>query len=98
MSKNAKKYGVKAAVEVAAYEASQLFAIKELVEKENIDCDFVMSRACDAILDPSLAKDSHEAFMELRKSGVADLKDVYHAYGKDAERVSPSCAKRYAIF
>ncbi|KAK8136166.1 Gamma-glutamylputrescine oxidoreductase [Apiospora sp. TS-2023a] len=83
-----KNYGVKAAVEVAAYEASQLFAIKELVKKESIDCDFVMTRACDAILDPTLAKDSHEAFMELRKSGVANLKDVYHAYGKDAERIS----------
>ncbi|KAK8038305.1 Gamma-glutamylputrescine oxidoreductase [Apiospora phragmitis] len=83
-----KKYGVKAAVEVAAYEASQVFAVKELVEKENIDCDFVMTRACDATLDPVMAKDSHEAFIELRKSGVAGLKDVYHAYGKDAEQLS----------
>ncbi|KAK8066211.1 Gamma-glutamylputrescine oxidoreductase [Apiospora hydei] len=83
-----KKYGVKAAVEVAAYEASHLFAVKELVEKENIDCDFVMTRACDATLDPTMAKDSHEAYMELKNSGVADLKDVYHAYGKDAEQVS----------
>ncbi|KAL4907801.1 hypothetical protein BDW74DRAFT_166434 [Aspergillus multicolor] len=83
-----KKYGVKAAVEVAKFEASQVHAIKELVEKENMDCDFVLTRACDATLDPKLAENTHRAFMELRKSGVAALKDVFYAQGKDAERLS----------
>ncbi|KAK8112037.1 FAD dependent oxidoreductase [Apiospora kogelbergensis] len=83
-----KKYGVKAAVEVAAFEASQVFDIKALVEKENIDCNFVLSRACDVVLDAGMAKESHDAFLKLRESGVADLKDVYHAYGKEAEQLS----------
>ncbi|KAK8100115.1 FAD dependent oxidoreductase [Apiospora kogelbergensis] len=83
-----KKYGIKAAVEVAAFEASQVFDIKALVEKENIDCNFVLSRACDVVLDAGMAKESHDAFLKLRESGVADLKDVYHAYGKEAEQLS----------
>ncbi|KAK6849707.1 FAD dependent oxidoreductase superfamily [Apiospora arundinis] len=88
VAKYTKKYGTKAAVEVAAFEASHVFAIKDLVERENIDCDFVLSRACDVILDAGMAKDSHEAFIKLRESGVADLKDVYHACGKEAEQLS----------
>ncbi|KAL5341633.1 FAD dependent oxidoreductase [Aspergillus crustosus] len=83
-----KKYGVRAAVDVARFEASQVHAVKELVEKENIDCDFVLTRACDATLDPKLAQDTNEAFTELRKSGVADLKDVFYARGKEAEQLS----------
>ncbi|KAI7969800.1 hypothetical protein EIK77_006748 [Talaromyces pinophilus] len=81
-----KKYGVKAAVDVARFEASQVQAFKALVEKEKIDCDFVLTRACDATLDPDLARDTHHAFTELQKSGVANLKDVFYAYGKDAEQ------------
>ncbi|KAL3471654.1 FAD dependent oxidoreductase superfamily [Aspergillus californicus] len=83
-----KKYGVRAAIEVARFESSQVHAVKELVEKENIDCDFVLTRACDATLDPKLAEETHLAYNELVKSGVADLKDVFHAHGKDAERLS----------
>ncbi|KAL2833328.1 FAD dependent oxidoreductase superfamily [Aspergillus cavernicola] len=82
------KYGVRAAVDVARFEASQVYAVKELVEKEKIDCDFVLTRACDATLDPKLARDTHRAFTQLVKSGVADLKDVFYAHGKDAERLS----------
>ena len=87
--KHIRKYGARAAADVARFEASQVFAVKELVEKQNIDCDFVLTRACDAILDPALAEECHRAFQELGRSGVADLKDVYHSYGKDAEQVSP---------
>jgi hypothetical protein len=96
-----KKYGVKAAVDVACFEASQVHAVKELVEKEKIDCDFVLTRACDTTLDPELARDTHNAFTELQKSGVANLKDVFYAHGKEAEQVcrprffSPPCANSY---
>ncbi|KAL4791881.1 FAD dependent oxidoreductase superfamily [Aspergillus venezuelensis] len=83
-----RKYGVEAAVDVARFEASQVHAVKELVEKEKIDCDFVLTRACDATLDPKLADDTHRAFTELSKSGVANLKDVFYTHGKDAERLS----------
>ncbi|KAL3446356.1 FAD dependent oxidoreductase [Aspergillus insuetus] len=83
-----KKYGVKAAVDVARFEASQVHAVKELVEKEKIDCDFVLTRACDATLDPELARDTHNAFTDLQKSGVANLKDVFYAHGKEAEQLS----------
>lgn len=78
---------MKAAVDVANFEASQVLAVKELVEKENIDCDFTLTRACDATLHEGLAKETEEAFAELAKSGVANLKDVHYTPRKYAERV-----------
>ncbi|PYH93383.1 FAD dependent oxidoreductase superfamily [Aspergillus ellipticus CBS 707.79] len=84
--KHIKKYGVKAAVEVANFEASQVLAVKELVEQEKIDCDFVLTRACDATVDEGLAKEIDAAYAELSKSGVANLKDVHYTPCKDAER------------
>lgn len=85
--KNSKRYGSKAAFHLAQFEASQLTAIKQLVQKENIDCDFVLTRACDAILDPEVAKDSEKAFHDLIQEGIADLNDVQFTSGKYAERV-----------
>ena len=89
MAKYIKKYGTAAAIEVANFEASQVHAVKQLVEKEKIDCDFVLTRACDATLHKGLADETEGAFEELVRTGVADFKDVYHAPKKDAERVCP---------
>lgn len=83
-----KKYGVRAAVEVAAFEAAQVLAVKALVEEEKIDCDFALTRACDVILHEGLARETDAAFGELAASGVADLRDVHHTPRRDAERVS----------
>ncbi|KIW46395.1 uncharacterized protein PV06_02067 [Exophiala oligosperma] len=88
MPKYIKKYGVRSAVEVAQFEASQVHAVKALVEKEKIDCDFVLTRACDATLHKGLADETEKAFEEMLKAGVTDFKDVYHARKGDAERVS----------
>ncbi|EQB51303.1 FAD dependent oxidoreductase [Colletotrichum gloeosporioides Cg-14] len=82
------KYGVDAAVEVANFEASQVFAVKELVEKEKIDCDFTLTRTCDATLDEGLATATEEAFAKLVESGVANLKDVHYTPRARAEMVS----------
>ncbi|KAJ5108314.1 hypothetical protein N7456_004989 [Penicillium angulare] len=86
--KHIKKYGARAAAEVANFEASQVLAVKELVEQEKIDCDFVLTRACDVILDEKLAQDTEAAFAKLKESGQADLKDVHFTPRRDAERVS----------
>ncbi|QDS76013.1 hypothetical protein FKW77_004851 [Venturia effusa] len=88
LAKNVKKFGARASVDVANFEASQVYAMKELVEKEKIDCDFTMTRACDATLDERLAKEIEDAHVELQKAGVANLKDVQFTSRANAERVS----------
>lgn len=95
MPKYIQKYGARAAVEVAQFEASQVYAVKELVEKEQIDCDFVLTRACDATLHKGLADETDRAFEEMVRTGVTDFKDVYHARKKDAEMVSLTSPPTY---
>lgn len=82
-----KKYGIEAAVEVANFEATQVFSVKELVEKEDIDCEFTLTRACDAIVDEQLSRETEAAYAELVKAGVARLQDVQYTPRKHAERV-----------
>jgi hypothetical protein len=82
-----KMYGLQAAVDVANFEAAQVLAVKALVEKEKIECDFTLTRACDAVLHEGLASDTEKAFRELQSTGAADLRDVHFTSGKDAERV-----------
>lgn len=78
---------MEAAVEVAKFEASQVFAVKDLVEKEKIDCDFTLTRTCDATLDEGLATATEEAFAKLVESGVVNLKEVHRTPRAQAEMV-----------
>lgn len=85
--KYSEKYGAQEAAEVARFEASQVFAVKALVEKEKIDCDFVLTRAIDVTLDPEMARKTEEDYNTLVKAGVAALGDVQFTPKKNAEGV-----------
>ncbi|KAJ5172866.1 hypothetical protein N7492_005459 [Penicillium capsulatum] len=59
----AAEYGVDAAAEIAAFEADHVQAIKDLVEQENIDCDYIVTKAMDVQLNEGhfqKLKDGHE--------------------------------------
>ncbi|ETS73732.1 hypothetical protein PFICI_14678 [Pestalotiopsis fici W106-1] len=81
-------YGAEAAAELAAFEASHVYAVKDLVERENLDCDFHLTRAVDVYLDPAHARDTEAAYRKLVRDGVVDMRDVAFTPRKDAERVS----------
>lgn len=85
--KYTKLYGPKAAAELAAFEASHVFAVKDLVERESLDCDFHLTRAVDVLLDPEHAWQTEQAYRQLVKEGVVNLRDVAFIPNKDAERV-----------
>lgn len=81
-------YGAEAAAELARFEASHVLAVKELVEREGLDCDFHLTRAVDVYLDAGHARRTEKAYRDLVKAGVVDLRDVAFVPEKDAERVS----------
>lgn len=81
-------YGAEAAAELHRFESAQLWEVKELVEREGLDCDFHLTRGLDVILDPSLARRKVAEFQRLRASGIVDVSDVAYTPKKDAERVS----------
>jgi hypothetical protein len=81
-------FGAAAAAEVAAFEAANVYAVKELVETYNLDCDFQLTRAFDVYLDAGHARETEEAWRRLQHEGVVNLCDVQFVSEKDAERVS----------
>lgn len=82
-------FGDKAAAELAAFESSQVYAVKDLVEKEKIDCDFTLTRAVDACLDEAHAAKTKKEFDTLVAAGVfPSVRDVQYAEGRAAEMLS----------
>lgn len=81
------KYGLKRAAEITNFEISHIQILKDLVEKEKIDCDFVLTRSMDVFLDEAHASKSKAAYDLLVESGLASLKDVQFTSAKNAETV-----------
>ncbi|KAH8846411.1 hypothetical protein MCOR27_008192 [Pyricularia oryzae] len=88
VGKYASLYGMEAAAEMARFEAEHVYAVKDLIETEGLDCDFHLTRAVDVCLDADHARETEAAYRELVKAGVADLRDVDFTPKPDAERVS----------
>lgn len=88
VTKYAKLFGLAAASQLAAFEASHVLAMKDLVEAENLDCDFHLTRAVDVYLDPEHAKQTEAAYRELLETRAVNLSDVNFVPKQDAERVS----------
>jgi glycine/D-amino acid oxidase-like deaminating enzyme len=78
MPKYTELFGAEVAASIASYEASQLYAVKELVEQEDIHCDFHLTRATDVFLDAEAAKDAERAFRQLQRDGAVNLRDVQY--------------------
>ena len=88
VSRNLLMYDASDAAEVANVEADNVYAVKELVEAEKLDCDFHLTRAIDVYLDADHAQQTEEAWKKLRKDNVVELRDVACISKEDAERVS----------
>ena len=82
-------YGAAAAAELAAFEAANVLAVKDLVEGEALDCDFHLTRSLDVYLDAEHAAQTEEAYRELVQAGLVNLRDVAFIPKEDAERVCP---------
>ncbi|VUC24910.1 unnamed protein product [Clonostachys rosea] len=81
-------YGKQAAADMALFEMNHVQAVKDLVEKESIDCDFVLTRAFDVILDPELAKKTKKEFDQLVSEGFPTIKDVWYAPAAAAQALT----------
>lgn len=88
VSSLATDYGVDAAAEVAAFEAKHVYAIRDFVEKENIDCDYTVTQAVDVQLDPNHYKKLKQGFQWLVESGCAPTKTGQYVDAENAQAVS----------
>lgn len=83
----AAEHGFKAAAEVAAFEASHVPALKDFIEKEGIDCDFVVTRAMDVQLSDEHCQRLKAGYDKLVAAGNESTKNAFFVSGKDAEGV-----------
>lgn len=81
-------FGNNMAAAIAKFESSQVYAVKELVEKEKRDCDFTITCAVDVCLDQAHANKTRAEFEALLASGEPSTRDMHCAMGKDAEALS----------
>ncbi|KAF2733334.1 DAO-domain-containing protein [Polyplosphaeria fusca] len=81
-------YGEAAAAELQRFETQNVYAVKELVESERLDCDFHLTRAVDVYLDATQAEETAAAYQKLKDAGVVDLSDTAYMPASDAERLS----------
>lgn len=79
---------MEAAAEISKHEVAHIQAIKQLVEEENIDCDFTLTRTFDVFLDEEFANKSKAAYDKMVKQGVTCIQDAHFTPAKYAERVS----------
>lgn len=93
-SKYERLYGAEQASALQKFESAQVLAVKQLVEREGLDCDFHLTRAVDVYMDADHAAQTHEAYRRLLSNGRYDLRDVAYTDKKDAERVSSLSPRR----
>lgn len=82
------RHGLEAGAEIAEFEAAHVTAIKNVVAKENIDCDFVITRTTDVWCNQDAADKAKATYDKMVAYGLKHMDDVHFVMGKDAEGVS----------
>lgn len=80
-------HGLKAAAAVAQFEADHIPEVKKVIEREGIDCDFVLTRCTDAFLTEDVYRRMKEGIQKLKKNQVSTVEDIVCAEGAEAEQV-----------
>ncbi|KAJ5112709.1 hypothetical protein N7532_000754 [Penicillium argentinense] len=84
----AAEYGVDAAAEVAAFEAKHVYAIKDFVEREQIDCDYAVTQAIDVNFSSDHYKKLKKGFEQLVASGCVPTKEGRYIDAENAQEFS----------
>lgn len=81
------RHGVEAAAELAEFEIAHVSAVKKIVEKENIDCDFTVTRTTDVWCNQDAAEKAKAMYDKMVAHGLKYMDDVDFTMGKDAPGV-----------
>lgn len=81
-------HGKEVAEHVASFEARQISAIRQLVARENIECDFEETRVVDVCLYPQGQHRMKAAIDKITRAGISTAKPVKYTSGAKAEEIS----------
>ena len=73
---------------MASFEARHLKAIADLVKRESVDCDYVLTRSTDVCLYDAGRDDLKAKLDKLSEAGISTVDDVFYSGEKTAESVS----------
>lgn len=77
---------------------NQIYAIKDAVESEDLDCEFELRRSYDVFIDGGEAEDIRREFQTCLKAGHPWTRDFIFVDERHAEQVSASTvASRSAL-
>ncbi|RAK81537.1 NAD(P)/FAD-dependent oxidoreductase [Aspergillus fijiensis CBS 313.89] len=79
--------GVRAGAEIAEFEISHLHAMKKLIEEEQIDCDFTLTRSIDVWCNEEAAQKAKTVYDRMRSLNLDYMNDVVFYTGKDVEGI-----------
>jgi hypothetical protein len=88
IEKVTKAYGAEAARELLLFQKAQVFAMKRTAEKEELDCDLVLTRVCETAMSQEIADERRAVYEENRRAGLDYIDDVDFVGPKYAENVS----------
>lgn len=88
ISRLAAEHGIEAACEVANFEASHVTTLKDLVDRENIECDYVVTKAMDVQLNADHCKAMKVQYDHLIQEGCQATQETEYVGKPDAEQVS----------
>lgn len=87
------KHGAEAVAEIAIFEMAHVKAIKDLVEKEQIDCDLVLTRALHVTRDEDMAAGLESLVKTIQSSMSQFGNDWKYQTSSLAEEVCIICTK-----
>ncbi|KAF7910336.1 uncharacterized protein EAE98_012152 [Botrytis deweyae] len=80
--------GVRSGAEIAEFEIAHVQALKELILREEIDCDFTLTRTCDVWNNQNAADEAKDVYDRLLLNPeLSYMEDVQFTIGKDAETI-----------
>ena len=94
----ASKHGVAAAAEITDFELANVEAVKNYIQGQKVDCDFMMTQAVDVQLSEDHNRALKSGYDQMVNAGVEATKKAFYVDGKYAEmvraiRVDGSCFK-----
>ncbi|KAJ5536009.1 hypothetical protein N7513_009195 [Penicillium frequentans] len=82
------QYGPSAAAEVVAYQLDQLAALKGVIEKEKIDCEFSLTRSFDVFFDEDHSREMQEFVSTQQAEGAPWAQHMTWIDASESEKVT----------
>lgn len=83
-----KRFGIETGAELAEFEIAHVQAIKKVVAKEKIDCDFTLTRTVDVWCNQDAADKAQDVYDQMVAHGLKYMDDVDFTMGPTAEGIS----------